>query len=307
MKPDDDMSLSLTIGPVQYHWGRDALLQFYADVADSTARDVVIGEVVCSRRRDMKPADWVAIAAELTQAGKQVWLGTLALIETEAELRAVRQAVERGDVQIEANDAAAVRLAWHAGRPWSIGTHVNVYSSEALAEYRDMGATRWLAPVELELAGVRTVAAAHRDAIAVEVMAFGRLPLALSARCFTARHHNLQKDQCGFICRDDPDGCTVKSQEGQVFLALNGIQTQSGAVQCLVHHLPALRAAGVNALRLSPCSQDFREVMAVYDALVVGDLAAQEAERVLRGLRLPGPLADGFATAREPGMNWSMA
>ncbi|MBT9608605.1 MAG: U32 family peptidase [Aquabacterium commune] len=301
------MTLTLTAGAVQYHWPRDTLFRFYTDLADSPAHDVVLGEVVCSRRRDVKPADWLALAAELTQAGKRVWLGTLALIETEAELRGVRQAVERGDVLIEANDAAAVRLAWHAGRPWSIGTHINVYSSEALAEYREMGATRWLAPVELDLDAMQAVLAPHRGHIDAEVFAFGRLPLALSARCFTARHHGLQKDQCGFVCGNDPDGLDVTTQEGQVFLAINGIQTQSGTVQCLLHHLPGLAGAGVSALRLSPCARDFLEVLRLHDAVLRGRLAPGDAEAVLRGLKLPGPLSDGFTHARTPGMAWEAA
>lgn len=301
------MQATLTVGPVQYHWPRETLLRFYADLAEGPAHDVVLGEVVCSRRRDLKPADWLALAHELTQAGKRVWLGSLALIETEAELRGVRQAVERGDVRIEANDAAAVRLAWHAGRPWSIGTHVNVYSSEALAEYLDMGATRWLAPIELDLDAVRAVVAPHRARVETEVLVFGRLPLALSARCFTARHHGLQKDQCGFICGADPDGLTVRSQEGQVFLALNGIQTQSGTVQCLLRHLPRMAQAGVKALRLSPCSRDFHEVLRLHDAVLNGRMAVDDAAQALRGLALPGPLSDGFAHARTPGMSWEAA
>lgn len=301
------MTLTLTVGPVPYHWPRDTLLRFYAELADGPARDIVLGETVCSRRRDLKPADWLALANELTQAGKRVSLGTLALIETEAELRAVRHAVEQGDVQIEANDAAAVRLAWHAERPWTVGTHINVYSSEALAEYREMGATRWLAPVELDLDAVQAVLAPHREAIAAEVFVFGRLPLALSARCFTARHHGLQKDQCGFICANDPDGLTVRSQEGQVFLAINGIQTQSGTVQCLLHHLPRIAGAGVSTLRLSPCARDFHEVLRLHDAVLAGRLGPGDAEAALRGLALPGPLSDGFAFARTPGMRWEAA
>jgi len=63
--------------------------------------------------------------------------------------------------------------------------------------------------------------------IATEVFAYGRVPLAYSARCFTARRFNLQKDTCEFKCIDFPDGMTISTREGQEFLSLNGIQTQS--------------------------------------------------------------------------------
>ena len=38
-----------------------------------------------------------------------------------------------------------------------------------------------------------------------EVFGFGRMPLAFSARCFTARHQPA-KDDCRFSCIDHPDG-----------------------------------------------------------------------------------------------------
>lgn len=300
------MTFELTVGPVQYHWPRETLLRFYADLADAPVDQVVLGEVVCSRRRDIKPADWLALARELQQAGKRVWLGTLALIETEAELRAVRGMVDLLDVGIEANDAAAVRLAWHAGRPWRIGLHVNVYSAPALAEYVEMGAVAWVPPVELDIDAIGQIMQSAPPSLEAEVSAFGRLPLALSARCFTARHHGVQKDHCGFICQNDPDGLTMQSQEGQAFLAINGIQTQSAAVQCWLGHLPALANAGVRSLRLLPCSRDFTDVIRLHRDVMGGTLSASAALDALQTLALPGPLADGYAHRRTPGLQWSL-
>ncbi len=49
----------LSVGPVQYYWSRDTLTAFYAEVADSPAHTVCLGEVVCSRRHEMKPEDWL--------------------------------------------------------------------------------------------------------------------------------------------------------------------------------------------------------------------------------------------------------
>jgi hypothetical protein len=62
------------------------------------------------------------------------------------------------------------------------------------------------------------------------VFAYGRMPLAFSARCFTARHRNLPKDDCQFSCMDHPDGLMLKTRESEDFLVLNGIQTQSARV-----------------------------------------------------------------------------
>src|SRR5574343_1731056 len=166
----------LSVGPVQYYWSRDTLTAFYAEVADSSAHTVCLGAVVCSRRHEMKPEDWLALARELKSAGKEVLIGTQALLETEAELRSLRRWVEQGDFMLEANDTAAVRLlAGHS--PWVIGLHVNVYSAPSLAEYAALGATRWVAPVEMSLPDVGKVCPPG-SAVLSEVFAFGRMPLA---------------------------------------------------------------------------------------------------------------------------------
>ena len=79
--------LGLTIGPVLYHWPRQALMDFYAEVVETAADTVVIGEVVCARRRELRLPDWLALGRDLAAAGKTVVLAAQALIETEADLR----------------------------------------------------------------------------------------------------------------------------------------------------------------------------------------------------------------------------
>jgi collagenase-like PrtC family protease len=295
--------IALSIGPVAYYWTRAKLGAFYAELADSAAQTICLGEMVCSRRHEMSRDDWLALARELRQCGKEVTVASQALIESEAELRELRRWVEQGEYMIEANDAAAVHLL--AGRaPWVIGTHVNVYSAPALAEYTALGAVRWVPPVELALEAMAQVNGAG-GAVATEAFAFGRLPLALSARCFTARHLHLQKDVCDFRCIEHPDGLTLRSREGQPFLALNGIQTQSAAVHCLIRERETLLRAGITRLRLSPTASDFARVVDLFDGVMNRGESVDSALRELVALRLPGALADGYAHARRAGMTWS--
>ncbi len=302
--------LALTVGPVLYHWPRDTLTQFYADIADSRADTVVIGEVVCARRREYKLPDWVALARELAAAGKEVVLAAQALIETEADLRLLERQAQQGEFMVEAADASALQLM--RGRvPLVLGPHVNVYSREALAEYADLGASRWVAPVELPLDAVALVnppddpvRTADGVAFATEVWAFGRMPLAFSARCFTARHHRVPKDDCGFRCLADPDGLLLASTEGQSFLVLNGTQTQSATVENLLADGTALRAAGASRLRLSPCAQGFTRVLEDFDAVMNAGAAPQGRATHWSELGVPGPFSNGYAR-RLPGMAWS--
>ncbi len=296
---------ALTVAPLQYWWSRERMLAFYAEVADSAADTVVLGEVVCARRRELKLADWLALARDLRASGKEVLLATPTLVMGEADVRLVRELAQQGDFALEAGDASALGVLVQAGDvAFTLGPHLNIYSQEALREHAVLGATRWCAPAELALGAVSRINPVQapvpgRDGpLVTEVWAFGRLPLAFSARCFTARHHGLNKDNCDFRCRDDADGMTVRSGDGRDFLCLNGTQVQSAGVHALLETPTALHAAGIGRLRLAPTSTGFARVLALFDALARDALAPDAARDALRELELPGELIDGFARAR---------
>jgi O2-independent ubiquinone biosynthesis protein UbiV len=298
----DSARFSLGVGPVLYYWPRTTLIEFYAQVAESAAHSVTLGEVICSRRHEMKLDDWLALASDLAAAGKEVVLATQSLIESEAELRTMHRIADQHGFLVEANDAAALHRL--AGRAFVIGPHINIYSGEALAELVALGAVRWVPPVELSIDAM--AAANVSDAVETEVFGFGRLPLAMSARCFTARHYALSRDDCGFRCLEHPDGLSVNTQEGDEFLVLNGLQTQSARVQCLLGWRSALVEAGVRRVRLSPTSQQFGRVVETFHRVLNegADPAAGEADLIAAGL--PGQLADGYAH-RRAGLEWSRA
>ena len=302
----------LTVGPLQYWWPRQATWDFYAAVADSPADTVVLGEVVCSRRHEIRFEDWLALAAELKAHGKTVVLATMALLAGEAELRGLRRVCEQGDYAVEAGDASALAVlsrlhAQGARLPFVIGPHLNVYNQPTLQQLAPLGATRWVPPLELALDAVACINPPHAPvqgaggAVATELFGFGRMPLAFSARCFTARHYRLKKDACEYRCRDDADGLLLSTSEGDPFLVLNGIQTQSAALHCLIGDGAAMAAAGASRVRLSPCSGDFSRVLQLFDAVLNAGASAADARAELATLGLPGALVNGFAH-RQPGL-----
>jgi collagenase-like PrtC family protease len=306
--------IALTVGPVLPYWPRETLMHFYAEVADSAADSVVLGEVVCSRRHEMKPDDWLALARDLAAAGKEVVLATQVLIESESDLRTLRRVAGQGEFLVEAGDASALHVLASMRVPFVLGPHINVYSAAALAEYRRLGATRWVAPVELPMDAMPRInplcTNVHDGSgparMPTEAWGFGRLPLAFSARCFTARHHRLSKDQCEFRCRDDADGLLLSTADNRPFLALNGIQTLSAAQQCLIGEREALLQAGVTRLRLSPTSRDFGAVIASFEKVMNEGGDAGGATAALQALSLPGGLANGFVHG-QAGIEWRAA
>jgi O2-independent ubiquinone biosynthesis protein UbiV len=147
--------------------------------------------------------------------------------------------------------------------------------------------------VELSRDGIAAVVAEAPEGIDTEIFAYGRLPLAVSARCFTARYNNLTKDHCEFRCIEHPDGLSLDTRDGQQFLVLNGVQTQSASVQNLVPVLDEAKASGVTVLRISPQSQHTGELVATIHAAVSGDLPLQEASVRMAPL-MPGAACDGY-------------
>jgi len=118
------------------------------------------------------------------------------------------------------------------------------------------------------------------------------LPLAYSARCYTARAHEVAKDDCANCCIDYPDGLILSTREDQRFLVINGIQTQSASVHNLIHELQE-PAPGLDILRLSPQSRDIERVIALFDRVRSGSMQATEAAHGLQRLS-PAGLCDGY-------------
>jgi collagenase-like PrtC family protease len=239
--------------------------------------------------------DYLEIAEKLSAAGKEVVLSSQTLIESESDLKALRKLIADGRFKVEANEWGAVRMLAEAGRPFIAGPTLNAYNPDTLAMLAEMGATRWVPPVEMPREMIQQMLAALPEAIRIEteLFGYGRLPLAFSARCFTARHYNLQKDDCQFRCLDHPDGLVLASREGEDFLAINGIQTQSAKVMSLAHRFDELQPAGIDVLRLSPQARNMQRVIAIFRALADGGIKPAQAPAQLDRF-MPAAPCDGY-------------
>ncbi len=287
--------MKLSLGPLLYYWSRQSTLAFYADMADAPVDIVYLGETVCSRRHELRLSDWLEVAGVLAAAGKEVVLSSQVLVESESDLKTLRRIVSNGHFRVEANDMGAVNLleGQAPADGWIAGPTLNVFNPATLDLLAGLGATRWVAPPEMSRAHIHALREGLGHGMEVEILAHGRLPLAYSARCFTARHFNLQKDSCEFRCLGSADGIPLKTREGTPFLTLNGIQTQSAQVHTLLGDLPGVCAEGIDILRISPQGAHTLDIVALFRQAVDGLIPAADALREALPL-LPAEACNGF-------------
>lgn len=289
--------IELSLGPLLFNWSPERTRDFYARIADeSTISRVYLGEVVCSKRTPFLGPVLVDAAERLVGAGKEVIWSGLALPATERE-QGITSALAQMEDDIEINDMSV--LWQRSNRPFVAGPFLNIYNEAAAKQLVAMGCSRLCANVELSLDAIGAIHRALPE-LPLELFAFGRLPLALSGRCYHARAHGLHKDSCQFVCDRDPDGRRVETIEGQGFLALNGTQTLSDGVQVAAANIDRIEKSGVTALRLSPHSMDMIAVSRIFEAFVGRAICERELAAQLRALGLPGPLVSGYLSG-SPG------
>jgi len=275
--------MKLSLGPVLFFWSGEKLSEFYQQISNTPVDIIYMGETVCSKRRSFNFEQWFDLAKSVAANGKQVVLSTLALIEAESELKTLRRFCDNGEFIIEANDMAAVQLLAEKKLPFICGPTINIYNAQTLQVLHKQGLQRWIMPVEISADSLGDILSDLQqmglsDKIETEIFSYGFMPLALSARCFTARAHNLPKDQCELVCIEFPSGMPVETQEKdqqhKSLFTLNGIQTLSGQPYDLLNEMQQMQTMGIDIVRLSPQGDNMQSVIESF-ANKIKDPAAQ--------------------------------
>lgn len=254
----------LALGPILYYWSKEKILEFYEQMAETPVDIIYLGETVCSKRHSLNFQDWIDLAKKLQAKGKEVVLSTMTLLEAESDLKTLNKLCHEEGFDIEANDFAAIEKLSQMERPFITGASINIYNSRSLQVLAKQGLKRWNLSVELSKNALEKLQKERPEGVETEVFVWGRMPLAYSARCFTARAHNLPKDDCQYRCIDDPNGLIMNTREDEAFLCLNGIQTQSAQTCNLLEELETLQQLGIDVLRISPQSHFTADIIQAF-------------------------------------------
>lgn len=259
--------MKISLGPILYYWPRQKVEDFYTEIIETPVDVIYLGETVCAKRRELRNSDWIELARQLSQSGQQIVISSLALIESRADIKALHKLCNDNPCLIEANDMAAVQILSESNLPFVAGASINIYNARSLNILYKKGMQRWVMPVELSRESLADILQdaqqmGFAENIETEVFSYGKLPLAYSARCFTARAKNLAKDNCKLSCIEYPDGLAVHSQSSQYddsepqLFTINGIQTQSGLSYNLLNQSRLMQQIGVDIMRISPQSEN---------------------------------------------------
>ncbi len=288
------MTNELTLGPILFHWPAEQKRDFYFQIADEAPIDTVyIGEVICSKRSPFFEPYYEEISERLQNAGKKVVFSSLAEVMIPRERKMTESMCSLDTYDIEANDSSAL---YHLrDTPHRIGPFINVYNENTMTFLASKGAKHFTLPQELPATAISAMAHhAHKIGATLEVQVYGRVGLALSARCYHARSHNRVKDNCQFVCEEDPDGMQLNTINGTPYLSINGIQTLSYHCMALVNELDDMRNMGVNIFRLSPHHHDMVKTSSLYRDVLNKKISPQKAISELKKVGLQVPFSNGF-------------
>lgn len=284
-------STTLTLGPVLFNWPAARWRDFYFRIADEAPVDhVCIGEAVCSKRQAFLADVLPTVIERLERAGKEVLLSSLALPTLKREIRHDADLIN-GRHMLEVNDVSLLPAV--AGRTHAIGPFLNVYNEGTLRFLASRGARLVALPPELPRSSVEAIASSVPN-VTLEVWAFGRTPLAISARCYHARVHGYSKDSCQFVCDRDADGMTIETLDNEPFLVVNGVQTLSYAFCNLLREANGLVDIGVSSLRLSPHTCDMVGIARLFRDVLDGRRDADDAFLSSRDACPSATFSNGF-------------
>ena len=297
------MKSKLTIAPILFHWSAAQKLEFYARIAEEAPVDVVyLGEVICSKRTPFFEKHYDEVAERLMRGGKTVVFSTLAEVMLKRERNIIAKFCDLENYELEVNDASAL---WHLNnKSYRIGSLMNVYNEDTMAYLVEKGATHFSLPAELPRDSVAILASRAKElGVTTEVQVFGRVSLALSARCYHARAHGRIKDNCQFVCEEDLDGMPLNTLDKEEFLTVNGIQTLSHSYLNLLDDLDDMKEMGITHFRLVPHTQDMVAVANIFREALDNTTSTKEASEKLAALDIPAPFSNGFWHG-QPGHQW---
>lgn len=281
--------MKITLGPIPFLWGKDQIISFYKEIADSSVSVVYVGEVVCSKRSALGVNTLRKIGQILQDAGKEVVISTLGLITNRAELDFI-ESLKGLPFPFEANNPGTINIL--ADKDIVGGPHLAIYNASTAKFLHSTGLKRIVFMPELDRRTIETISMSV-PSCEKEIIVFGNLPLAFSWRCYTARAVNISKANCAIICKDYPYGMPLETTDGMPLFNINGTQLMSGKKACMIEQIDTIRELGIEYIRIIPQIQNTTDIIDIFSEVTEGNLSPQNALETLR-MYAPEGIGNGW-------------
>ncbi|MBY5990626.1 U32 family peptidase [Ferrimonas balearica] len=248
--------IRLSLAPNWWPMDRTAQHDHLDALLDSPFERLYLGESVCALRDRLAPRTLMTLARTLSDAGKEVVLTSLSLLAGPRDLALLESLCQLEGITLEANEMGAVGAAAEAGLPFVAGSGLNIYNLDSLNWLLELGMTTYQPPLEMAQPVLSALMAQAeqtgvRERFELELLGYGQPPLAVSARCATARVAGRNRKRCETVCQQ-VGAQPAHSLEGQPLLTLNGVQVHGDRPIDLLDSLATLRALKLDWLRLDP-------------------------------------------------------
>ncbi|MFQ6034412.1 MAG: U32 family peptidase [Sedimentisphaerales bacterium] len=279
--------MKISVGPAPSHWGRERIESFYRELCQSPVDYVYLGEIACPERSCFTPDFFNRLCDELSQAGKKVYASSLILVRDEKQYRAFEEMAQRLQ-RVEINSPAFLGLArrW----PCVTGTFLNVYNSAAVNILAKHMVERIVLSPELSFQSITSIT--KRCTVATELIVHGYVPIAMSGTCQTARSLGQNGHGCGKSCQCYPEGMVLMAGDRSLF-RIEGPQTLSAAIYCLVEYLPWLEKAGIDTIRILPQWNHTGRIVNIYRDVLHNRRDCRDAVEELKAIT-PVELCNGW-------------
>ncbi len=267
----------LTLGPCLFNWKVNDWKDFYFKIAEeSVINEVYLGEVVCYKRWPFFEVALEDVIKRLQSCGKKVHLSGFSLILSDLEMNTTKKFIEianNNGYLIEVNDIGLLGLL--KNKPFIVGPTINVYNESTMETLANQGATRFCFPYEIDKESLNILS--KTTLCEKEMFVFGRMPLAIAARCYHARIHKTTKDDCKYVCEKDYNGKPISTLLDENFLAVNGTQTMSFSYNNLIGELLEMQNLGINVFRISPHFFDMVSIIQSFKDVLDKKISSSEA------------------------------
>ena len=243
--------MRIALGPLQDHWSRERVFQFYESVAHSVVAIVYVGQPVRLRGNDMRLADWLNIANRLRDAGKEVVLCAHVLLESGSTINASQAIVTNGDFHVEANDMDTV-LGLAGRTAFVAGPHLNIRNRTTMELMLSLGAIRWVKPLEMVRQVLFKMQMGRPQGLQTEVFVHCRIPQAFPAGDCAPRKDRHFGEAIKSSKPNLLDWLMTQSQKNGFHFALNGTRMRSAKITDLILELTQMSQLGIDVIRLNP-------------------------------------------------------